>query len=114
MFVFSFSPKHFEIIIFLQVSQIVKLQKLLSANSNTFATCLFSPPLFNDKLSLPTVRCAPTFRLTGFVYILAEEYAVVYGLARRLDSFGSCVSAQTFPGIGCRAILTTWLLLGAT
>lgn len=96
------------------MSLILELQELLSANSNTFALRLFSPPLFNDKLSLPTARSAPTFRLTGFVYILAEDYAVVYGLARRLDSFGSCVSAKTFPGIGWRAILTTWLLLGAT
>lgn len=70
----------------------------------TLSLCVFSPPpppsLFNDKLSLPTARSAPTFRLTGFVYILAEDYAVVYGLARRLDSFGSCVSGKTFPGIG--------------
>lgn len=97
------------------MSLILELQELLSAISNTFALRLPPPPpLFNDKLSLPTARSAPTFRLTGFVYILAEDYAVVYGLARRLDSFGSCVSAKTFPGIGWRAILTTWLLLGAT
>lgn len=87
---------------------------MLSENSNTFASPVFSPPLFNDKLSLSTVRSAPAFQLTGFVYILAEDYAVVYGLARRRGSFGSCVSGKTFPGMGCLAVLTTWLLLGVT
>lgn len=81
----------------------------------TLSLCLSScPPLFTDKLSLPTVCSAPAFKLTGFVYILAEDYAVVYGLARRLGSFGSCVSGKTFPGMSCWALLTTWLLLGVT